>query len=191
MIPPPSPTFIRRASRDAIEQASLAVLEITKQDVQRGRLGEVVDRLMMLTDDDLPSSQLQANLVLAFDGFDGDARYLYGIPEVCDFMRALTAQWPHWFHFLERDTPALPGLLCMLVDHIVVDGHPIPTRLKVHSRMLNQVSADLYVAQRSMLGRLGKSPVAIHRDMAEVDWVLRAFGLVVPPPSPLGKPGHD
>lgn len=147
-------TFIRSASTQEIEDATLAVCVVERKEIERGLTGDVVDRLMRLTDEDATAERLDASLVLVIDGYDGDPRSIYAIPEVCRFMRDITSMWPFWFHFLERDTPALPGLMCILVDHHVLSGDHASARLSIDDAMLQRVGSELLEAMRAMHARL-------------------------------------
>lgn len=170
-------TFIRSASREQIEAASLAVCVITRAEVERGLVGAVVDRLMMLTDEDAPALQLEGNLMLVFDGYDGDPRELYEMPDVRAFVRVVTDAWPFWFHFLDRTSSGPAVLLSLLVDHhghVRADGC---ATLRLDAPMLHRECRRMFAAMDTLQRRLDLSPEHRREAKADLMRLLLAAGL--------------
>ncbi len=118
---PPSLTTLQDATPDLLARVDLAVCAFSRREVESGLVGDAVDRLMQLSDDDVIARHLEARLVLVFDGYDDDPRELYEIPEAVRFFRAVTEAWPLWFHFLERRGPSLGVAVRLLVDTRVAE----------------------------------------------------------------------
>lgn len=109
-------TFIRTATREEIEKADIAVCVLGRAEIEGFRIGSAVDHLMVLTDEDETCRRLESKVMLVVEGYDNDSRKLFEIPECVAFVRALTSEWPHWYHFLDRSTDEPGLLLWLLVD---------------------------------------------------------------------------
>lgn len=96
------------------------VLQLSRAEIERGLVGDAVDRLMILSDSAAFSHRYANSLAIEVAGYDEDPRELYEIPDVRAFFAALTTAWPYWLHFLEKDHDALHVLLCQIVETKVV-----------------------------------------------------------------------
>jgi len=90
----------------AKQQHSIIVVYVTREEVERGTIGDVVDRLMALSDDPKLCRMYMGKLLVSFDGYNADPRELQEIPEVRRFLAAIHAQWPYWFYFMEPEHSA-------------------------------------------------------------------------------------
>lgn len=95
--------------------ADLIVMEITRSSVESGLTGDIVTRLMRLTDNPAAVASGRDKMLLMFEGYDADPRELYEIPEVVRFFRAVSKQWPYWWHFAVA-TQTVPLVLRLLCD---------------------------------------------------------------------------
>lgn len=121
----PSLTTLQDATPELLARVDLAVCAFSRREVEAGLVGDAVDRLMQLSDEDAIARHLEGRLVLVFDGYDADPRELYEIPEAVRFFRAVTNAWPLWFHFLERRGPSLGVAMRLLVDARVAERGPV------------------------------------------------------------------
>lgn len=97
------------------ERAAVVVTPVSRRDIERGLSGDIVDRLMTLSDSPALFDRFEDRLVLWVSGYDHDPRELWQIPEVCRFFRAVDAQWNFWVHFAmcQGGVPSLiTSLLC-------------------------------------------------------------------------------
>lgn len=97
-------------------QADVAVLCLTRGEVEAGLVGSAVERLMELTDNPELVTRYEARLLLVIEGYEDDPRELWQVPEACRFIRQVTEQWPYWTWFAmpEGGVPSL--VMCLLVD---------------------------------------------------------------------------
>lgn len=110
-------TLTTAAHIDALAaESDLIVVEVSKREVLSGAVGDTVDRLMHLSDSANLTRKFRDNLILVVDGYGEDPRELHQIPDVVAFVRAVTRQWPYWFHFLEKDGPSIGMILQLLCD---------------------------------------------------------------------------
>lgn len=83
--------------------------------------------LMYLSSSTEYVKKYQNKLELTFTGYESDRRRIVDIPEVHSYFRALTALWPFWLHFLDRDGHSL-NLAYQLFSGVVGleyrDGRP-------------------------------------------------------------------
>jgi hypothetical protein len=110
------------AALDGQPSPDLVILKLTRREIDRGTVGDVVDRLLTLSDTRERTLDYAGKLVLEFEGYDSDRRELFEIPEVCRFMRAITDQWSSWLHFLSAHSEThqfglLYALLCDVKVH--------------------------------------------------------------------------
>lgn len=83
--------------------ADIAVVQVSRQEIEKGAVGDLVDRLMVFTDDSALATKFMGKMVLMFDGYNSDPREVTQIPELVAFFIKATEQWPYWLHFLEYD----------------------------------------------------------------------------------------
>lgn len=112
---------------------SLVVVSFSEREVATGQIGDALDRLLHLTDDPFQSERFAGAVLVQFEGYAGDTREVFEIPEVVRFFRALTAEWAAWYHFLLRE-PGLqqfPMLFALLCDvEVLRVGSGIATRFR-------------------------------------------------------------
>lgn len=117
--------------RAASQPADLLVLLITRDEIRRGTVGDVVDRLMVLSDDSDNVVRYAQRLVVVIDGYNDDPRELTAIPEVVEFIRAIDREWSYWFHFLSTEHDSLMLVLHMLLHLAPVSRDDAPASGKV------------------------------------------------------------
>jgi hypothetical protein len=89
------------------------------------------------------------NVDIAFGGYDEDARELFEIPEVREYVYRLDGEFPYWLFFLSKYGLGLQCLLlCFLPPHLTDEAranvHPVRTKDLLLNRWLpamNHVSA--------------------------------------------------
>jgi hypothetical protein len=146
------------AERDTPD-ASLLVLSISRREVERGQIGDVVDRLLQLTDSLERLKRYKDKLLLSFDGYDQDERELYEIPEVVRFFEKVNEHWPYWVHFCWKTpsaalTPMLL-LLCPLVERR--NGQRLGVRLR-DPYDLSRVLLQMFEGLNTLYGVYGLGP---------------------------------
>lgn len=100
--------------------ADFVVVLFSRENVEGGLTGDALDRLMSLSDSPAFVDQLADRLTFMFEGYDDDPRELTQIPECVSFFRAVTKQWPYWFHFLEKTDSSISMAIHLLCDMRVV-----------------------------------------------------------------------
>lgn len=103
--------------------AHYLVLAISRKEIERGHVGDAVDRLLQITDDPALALHAVDRLMLWVSGYDDDPRELGQIPEVRAFFEALHAHWPYWLAYLNEEGAQLPLLLSLLVPMRLVQVH--------------------------------------------------------------------
>lgn len=104
--------------------ADLAVVLVSRQDIEALRIGSVVERLMLFSDSAKHVHQFAGRMIMQVNGYDDDPRPLVLIPEVVRFFRAVDAQWSYWLHFLmPEEVDQIRLILLMLVDVKMVASH--------------------------------------------------------------------
>ena len=84
-----------------INDDSIAVLLITRDEIDRGTVGDVVDRLMVMSDTPHAAQKLAGRVVIQVDGYNDDPRELMEIEDVREFFAAVHKQWRYWAHFMD------------------------------------------------------------------------------------------
>jgi hypothetical protein len=97
-----------------LKDGSLLVLVVSKPEVLKCEVGDLVDRLMKISDNPENIKKAAGKLVLVFEGWDKDRRELCEIPEVVTYFKVVNHYWPYWFHFCETLGNTI-GLVCYLL----------------------------------------------------------------------------
>ena len=90
------------------------VIQFSRTEVERGLIGDAIDRLRLISDDREKFGRFENSVAFIFEGYDHDPREVQEIPEVIKFFRTLTAQWPYWLHFIQRDIQEQDNLSLVL-----------------------------------------------------------------------------
>lgn len=96
--------------------ADLAVIVFTRAEIEAGRVGSAVERLLLFSDDSAQVRRFAGRVVLMFNGYDADPRALPQIPECVRFFRNVDSQWSYWLHFLLPDPEVLRLAVLLIVD---------------------------------------------------------------------------
>lgn len=96
--------------------ADLAVVLLTRSEIELGNVGSTVERLMLFSDDEKNVRRYEGRVALMFEGYDADPRSLVEIPECVRFFRAVDRQWSYWLHFLMPQPDVLNLVVLLLVD---------------------------------------------------------------------------
>jgi hypothetical protein len=108
-------TFTDGTSFDAkAHLGDFIILQFSRAEVERGLIGDALDRLRLISDDREKFCRFENSVVFIFEGYDQDPREVQEIPEVVKFFRTLTAQWPYWLHFIQRDIQEQDNLSLVL-----------------------------------------------------------------------------
>lgn len=122
----------------------LLALVITRQEIESGSLGSVIERLHILTDSAENVERYGSSMIFIVTGYDHDPRELPQIPEVVAYFRALTASWPHWLWFLAPGVGAITLLFAMLCGcETRVDQAQRHTTYVTETEALKSVFIDL------------------------------------------------
>lgn len=103
-----------------LADATFVVMTFTRREVEAGLIGDALDRMLSISDQPDFVRQFVDRMTFIFEGYDLDAREIYQIPECVAFFRKLSAQWPFWFHFLEKTNVTFGLLFQLLCDVEVV-----------------------------------------------------------------------
>jgi hypothetical protein len=122
-MPEPHATVSLRAGSEQFEQyiethpePTLVIADIARHDVEAGKPGDLVDRLMVLSESKANVQRFASSLAIQFSGYDDDPRELYEIPETVAYFRQVTELWPHWFHFGAKIGDTLAVVIRQLID---------------------------------------------------------------------------
>lgn len=155
-------------------QADVVVLKITRREIVAGRIGDVVDRLMVLSDRREHVQRLEGTMLLEIEGYDNDRREVCEIPEVVSFIRAVNRHWPYWLHFMERSSAQVQMLLCLLTD--VEKVHTGPGRTPFRFKSIDAVQGEtvrLCQAATELIETHGIGVEAMDRMSSDVLEILR------------------
>lgn len=93
---------------------SYVVITIMRQSVEERYTAGVVAQLMALTDTPERVRAYREKVAVYVEGYDDDPRDLAEVPEVCEFFRDVTQQWPYWLWFLIRELDQVRCLISYL-----------------------------------------------------------------------------
>ena len=160
------------------KEGGFAILAISRNEVERGLIGDVVDRLMRFTDSVDLVNHYRDRLTVVFTGYDSDPRELYEIPECVSFFRALNGHWSHWFHFVEKEGPTIGLVLRLLCDAKTSERHGAKVGMEfARPEQFQQVMLALFVSMNSLYEEHQFSEAQIEimsaKVMAGVEKILR------------------
>lgn len=92
------------------------ILIVKKKWIISNDISEALDLLQSLISDRKTAERFAGQLELSFEGWEHDDRELPDIPMVSQWFRQLTAGFPYWFIFLNRETAALPLAINLLLS---------------------------------------------------------------------------
>ena len=129
-MPHPPKEFLETASgmttRPALMQAASSSTDrlrvtviFSRESVEVCDSAPILARIEPLAESRKAALYWAGTLTLYFEGWEQDPRELYAIPEVRAYFSALTAQWPYWWHYIEKD-----GEMFNLVLGLLCQGRP-------------------------------------------------------------------
>ena len=95
--------------------ADLVRVRITKADIASARVGPLVDRLMLLSDNLDGVTNWKNKLFIGIERSADETRDASEIAANVIYFRQLTRQWPFWLHFAEKECGTLASVLRMLI----------------------------------------------------------------------------
>lgn len=111
-------------------------------------------------------ARMMNNMVPFFEGYDGDFRELYAIPEVRAVARSLSKQWPYWLYFGNLQTESLMMfVLCTVPSlestafkgtskvRVVVDPQDLLNFVAEHLPSMNEMCARAQLAEQEVYER--------------------------------------
>ncbi len=155
--------------------ADLAIVIITRADIEAFQVGSTVERLMLFSDDAKQVMRFAGRMLIQVEGYDNDLRPLVLIPECVRFFRAVDAQWSYWLHFLLPLPDQLNLILLMLleVEPLSRDGPAISYQVR-EPEQLGRLLHRLFHAMNTLHETYGV-PHALNEAMSAA--VATALGL--------------
>ena len=90
-------------------------LRLTQADIASGHVGNVVDQLIQLSDTHEGVMNWRNKLIISAEKPVAEQRAASEIAAMVHYFRAVTAQWPFWLHFAEKDGSTVGSVLRLLV----------------------------------------------------------------------------
>lgn len=103
-------------------EPAILVLSVSRQEVESGNISSALERLLVLIDTPENVRLYRESLLIAVDGYDGDSRELFEIPEVRAFFARLTVEWPYWLWYLACGAGTIGLLMALLCETRVIRG---------------------------------------------------------------------
>lgn len=119
---------------------NLAVIEIEKQDVERGNIASALNRLLPLSDRSDLTEYLENSVCLIFNGYNDDPKELFEISKVTEYFKILTSEWPYLLHFASVETESFSLCLSLWSSRInsSIVGSKIKSSLSIGNGVLEQ-----------------------------------------------------
>jgi len=156
-------------------KADLAIVVITRTEIEAFKVGSTVERLLLFSDDSEQVLRFAGRMVVQVEGYDDDPRPLLLIPECVRFFRAVDAQWNYWLHFLLPLPDQLNLILLMLMDvqPLSRQGAEIGYQLR-DPEQLGRVLHRLFTAMNTLHETFGV-PLSLNKAMTAA--VVAALGM--------------
>ena len=114
-------------------------LNFARRDVENGRIGAAVDRLMDLSDTPVACANHLSRMRLAFSGYGRDTLEIAQITEIAHYFKQITTQWPYWLHFLSPQADNIATLINLTFKPISVkvEGDLVKSRIEMSEQALS------------------------------------------------------
>ncbi|WP_295413875.1 chlororespiratory reduction 6 domain-containing protein [uncultured Thiodictyon sp.] len=96
----PKPKYPRARLSPAKDQ--ILVIAITHESVVTHDIRPLLDKLLPLAASREIAMRWEGKVTFYFDGWDNDPRETAEIPEIRAYFMDVTAEFPYWFHFVEK-----------------------------------------------------------------------------------------
>jgi hypothetical protein len=172
----PPPGGPQQATPDATfwELASAAddaprPLVFTRQEIENGKIGHAVDRLMNLSDTALSCAQNRSRMRIYIQGYEEDCADFSQFPNALHFFYDVTAQWPYWLHFLQPNADNLATLLRLTFKTVGVHRGPL-----FHTNALQRSDTALKTFET-----MTRATIQLHNTMGMPHSVTNSMGLAL------------
>lgn len=98
------------------------VVEFARRHIESGDIAEMLEILKPLAATRENAERFEGRVTFYFSGWDDDPRELAEIPEIRAWFNKLTAEWPYWLHFVEKEGDTLFLALRLLCAGQYVQG---------------------------------------------------------------------
>ncbi len=102
----------------------LLVVAFPYDDVMAGDVAPLSETLSALVSSKETAEQFEGRLTFYFPGWDEDSRETAEIPEIRRWFGDLTARFPYWLHFVEKEGDTLFHVMRLLCDFQYVRLEP-------------------------------------------------------------------
>lgn len=125
-----------------IDEATVLVLQIPRDQIERQNISTTLEKLLVLTDNRQQALLRKESLMISVSGYDSDKREIFEIPEVRAFFKRLTAEWPYWLWFLARGARQI-GLLMALICDIKIHRKGRQVGTAIDEKQMTQALGDM------------------------------------------------
>jgi hypothetical protein len=98
------------------------VLIVSRKDVEKRDTSSTLNALRSCFESSARALALFENLDIAFDGYDQDAREVFEIPEVREYVGLLDDDFPYWLFFLSKEGLGLQAITLSLMPPYLTDA---------------------------------------------------------------------
>ena len=91
-------------------------LVVPRRDVERCDVSSVLSYLKTIASNSATAWQMRGRVSISFDGYSGERRSIFTVPEVRRFVAEVHAAWPYWFFFLNQVDHSIKVVAACLCD---------------------------------------------------------------------------
>lgn len=91
-------------------------LVVPRADVEAGDVSSVLSYLKTIASDSATAWQMRGRVSISFDGYSGEGRSIFTVPEVRRFVAKVHAAWPYWLFFLNQVDHSIKVVAACLCD---------------------------------------------------------------------------
>lgn len=130
---------------------------IDKANIERLNIGPPLDALRTMSATPESTREFAGRVEFVFEGYEHDPRELYSILEVRKFVKAMTAEFPYWFHFSSKSGDSLWVILqCLLPMDLVTVVNGVAS-YSIDSAAWNEKTLELFSAMNGLYHHHGLS----------------------------------
>ncbi|AIQ59019.1 hypothetical protein [Paenibacillus borealis] len=123
-----------------LEAAGTTVLNVSREDVEKGRLENYLREFKKYE-----KKKLQGKITIIFNGYEQDRREVYQVREITNWVDRLLKNVPHLFYFLSRDNYAMRIAFFCLSEVVGRSGMEVSITKEQGRRLIEKVTKSAVV----------------------------------------------
>lgn len=131
------------------------LLAIEKEQIDRQDVGALLTALLSMTVGADSVREFSGRLRLVFAGYETDAREVYAIPEIRQYLSNINASFPYWFHFCDKTDDSLFVVMASLIPITQTETVAGVVKIRFVEGGVSHVIGELFQGVNELYARTG------------------------------------